>query len=87
MKRYGFHQAEGFVDRLIDREVNSLAELDALAVRASNILTPKASGYYKCDLSVDGVVRDRFDLMPSKGSGVDDLGRKPSDVLRAHGLA
>lgn len=87
MKRYGFHQAEGFVDNLIDREVGTLIELDALAVKASNILTPKASGYYKCDLSVDGVVRERFDLMPSRGCGVDDLGRKPSDVLRAYGLA
>lgn len=86
MKRYGFHQAEGFTGRLINEETNSLIELDAMAVYASNILTSKSSGYYKCDLSVDGVIRDRFDLMPSKGVGVDDCGRKPSEMLRAHNL-
>ena len=86
MKRYGFHQAEGFTNSLINQTVDSLEALDALAVKASNALGSKASGYYKCDLSVDGVVRDRFYLMPSKGVGVDDLGRTPSDVLRAHNL-
>ena len=87
MKRYGFHQAEGFTNSLINQTVDSLEALDALAVKASNALGSKASGYYKCDLYKDGKRVDRFDLMPSKGSGVDDLGRKPSEVLKAHNLA
>lgn len=86
MKRYGFHQAEGLTGLLINEETNSLIELDAMAVKASMVIGSKASGYYKCDLSVDGVVRDRFDLMPSRGVGVDDCGRKPSEMLRAHNL-
>lgn len=82
-----FHQAEGFNDNLIDAKAQTLEELDALAMISYNILGKNSIGCYKCDIYKDGVRVDRFDLCPTKGVGVDDLGRTPSQMLKKHGKA
>ena len=85
---FKFVQAEGY-GKLISQDCETVDELDCMARIVSDQL--KADGasmtcYYKCDLYKDGKRVDRFDLKPSMGSGVDDLGRKPSEMLRAHNL-
>lgn len=81
-----FSQAEGITGRLLDAKAMSPEHLDMLAIAASQTLGRKSIGYYKCDIYKDDVVVDRFDLCPSKGVGVDDMGRTPSQMLRQRGI-